>query len=85
VVVGPAHRRRGLGRQLTRVRLDWIRERSTQAYYFANERNQVSIALHRALGFVELTRDFHHPQVQFEGGSGILFACDLRRGPGPPR
>ena len=76
VIVDPAFRRRGLGHELTRARLDWIRDRSPRAYYFANERNRVTIALHRALGFVELTRDFTHPQVRFEGGAGILFVCD---------
>jgi ribosomal protein S18 acetylase RimI-like enzyme len=79
VIVDPAHRRRGLGSALTRARLDWIRARGAKrAYYFANERNRVTIDLHRGLGFVELTRDFHHPHVRFEGGSGILFVCDLR-------
>ena len=78
LIVDPAYRRRGLGLALTRARLDWIGERSPRAYYFANERNRVSIDLHQALGFVELTRDFHHPHVRFEGGAGILFACDLR-------
>lgn len=73
VVVHPDYRRRGVGSQLTIARLDWIGERSDRAYYVANERNRVSIALHRAVGFVELTRDFHHPYVRFEGGAGILF------------
>jgi ribosomal protein S18 acetylase RimI-like enzyme len=77
MIVGPGYRRRGLGSALTRARMAWIRERSPRAYYFANERNRVSIELHRALGFSELTRDFSHPHVQFEGGAGILFACDL--------
>jgi ribosomal protein S18 acetylase RimI-like enzyme len=73
VVVHPEYRRRGVGSQLTIARLAWIEERSARAYYVANERNRVSIALHRAVGFVEVTRDFHHPHVRFEGGAGILF------------
>ena len=77
VVVDPAHRRRGLGRRLTQARLAWIRERGAKAYYVANARNRTTIDLHRALGFVEMTRDFHMPGVQFEGGVGVLFACDL--------
>lgn len=81
VVVDPALRRRGLGHELTRARLDWIRDRSPRAYYFANERNRVTIELHRELGFVELTRDFSHPQVRFEGGAGILFVCDFSPAP----
>jgi ribosomal protein S18 acetylase RimI-like enzyme len=77
VVVRPLYRRRGLGGQLTRARLVWIAGRADKAYYFANERNRVSIELHRDLGFLELSRDFYHPRAQFEGGRGILFVCDL--------
>ena len=77
VVIRPAYRRLGLGSQLTRARLAWIAGRSDRAYYIANERNRVSIDLHRALGFEELTRDFHHPHVRFEGGCGILFVREL--------
>jgi ribosomal protein S18 acetylase RimI-like enzyme len=78
VVVRPSLRRRGVGSELTRARLAWIAGRSDRAYYFANERNEVSIHLHRALGFEELTRDFHHPHARFEGGRGILFVRELR-------
>ena len=77
VVVSPAWRRRGIGALLTRSRLEWIAERADRAYYFANARNQASIDLHRRFGFVELTRDFHHPKVTFKGGVGILFSCEL--------
>ncbi len=80
VVVSPALRRRSVGTFLTRARLGWIASRSDRAYYVANEKNVVSIELHRRLGFVELTRDVFHPQVRFTGGRGILFACDLRTG-----
>lgn len=78
VVVEPSMRRRGVGSGLTRTRLAWIAERSDRAYYVANERNLVTIELHASLGFVELTRDFHHPGVEFAGERGILFVCDLR-------
>jgi ribosomal protein S18 acetylase RimI-like enzyme len=79
VIVDPAFRRRGIGLALTGARLDWIKSRSPRAYYFANEHNRVTIDLHLQLGFVELTRDFSHPQVRFENGAGILFGCDLAR------
>ena len=73
VVVVPRFRRRGVGAALTTVRLEWIAKRSPRAYYFANTRNRVSIELHRAFGFVELTRDFVHPHATFKGGAGALF------------
>lgn len=77
VIVRPEHRRRGIGAALTRARLAWIAGRASTAYYFANARNQASIDLHAALGFREISRDFHHPHAQFEGGAGILFASDV--------
>lgn len=79
LVVRPEHRRRGIGRALTMARLAWIAKRSGKAYYFANESNRVSVELHAAAGFVERSRDFHHPGVRFTGGKGILFECDLSR------
>jgi len=78
VVVAPRFRRRGVANQLTHMRLEWTAQRSSCAYYFVNERNTVSIDLHRHFGFVELTRDFSFPGATFEGGSGILFKLDLR-------
>jgi predicted O-methyltransferase YrrM/ribosomal protein S18 acetylase RimI-like enzyme len=81
VVVSPGSRRRGVGAALTEARLEWIAARSPRAYYFANERNQVTIDLHRAFGFVEATRDFVHPHATFEGGRGVLFVRE-REGAG---
>jgi len=80
VVVVPEYRGRGIGRSLTRARLDWIAERDRWAFYFANLRNRVSIELHQEFGFVELTRDFTFPGVTFEGGVGALFRTHLARG-----
>ena len=80
VVVSPRYRRRGIGAALTAARLEWIAARSPRAHYVANERNRVSIELHRTFGFVESTRDFVYPRAAFEGGAGILF---IRHGPWP--
>lgn len=80
LVVDPEWRRRGLGHRLTQERLDWVRRRDRAAYYFANAQNAASIELHRAFGFVEVTRHFAFPGAVFEGGSGILFRAEL--GPG---
>ncbi len=79
VIVIPEYRRRGIGRSLIHARLDWIKERDSWAYYFANIQNRVSIQLHREFGFVELTRDFTFPGVTFDGGIGVLFRTDLLR------
>ena len=77
LIVAPALRRHGIGEALTRARLDWIATRSPAAWYFANAQNEVTIALHRKHGFVEFTRSFHYPGVNFRGGAGILFRADL--------
>jgi len=73
LIVDPASRRRGIARGITSARLEWVRTRSSDLWYFANARNAVSIALHAAFGFEEVTRDFWHPEASFEGGLGILF------------
>jgi ribosomal protein S18 acetylase RimI-like enzyme len=78
VVVVDAWRRRGIGEQLTRRRVEWIAERADAAYFFANARNRASLDLHAALGFVEISRRFSAPRVQFEGGEGVLCRLDLR-------
>jgi len=78
VVVRDGWRRRGIGIELTRQRLAWIRDRAEAAYYFANAGNVASIDLHGKLGFAEVTRDFTFPGASFEGGAGILFRVNLR-------
>lgn len=72
VVVHPAHRRRGLGRRLAQVRLDWLDQRTDQVWYFASAANLASLELHCGLGFEEVTRDFVVPKVSFTGGVGVL-------------
>jgi len=79
VVVDPRCRRCGVGGLLTSRRLEWISERSGCAYYFANSRNRVSIALHERFGFTEVARGPEFCGVSFTGGEGILFELDLLR------
>jgi ribosomal protein S18 acetylase RimI-like enzyme len=78
IFVDPAHRRGGIGFALTQARLDWIRERDDEAWFFANAWNTASIELHRRFGFDEVTRRFSFPSVTFDGGEGILFRAALR-------
>jgi ribosomal protein S18 acetylase RimI-like enzyme len=78
VIVVPGFRRRGVGGNLTRARLDWIGQRDDWAYYFANAQNRVSIRLHERFGFAEVTRDFSVPGVSFEGGNRILLRLRVR-------
>jgi len=80
VVVDSEHRRRGVGARLTMERLSWIADRDDAAYYFANARNRVSIALHEGFGFVEVARGSEFAGVSFTGGEGVLFKTELKRG-----
>lgn len=81
LVVDPAHRRAGIGEALTRARLAWVLERAGEAWYFANAANRASLDLHARLGFVEVTRDFTIPGVEFEGGVGVLGRHRATRAP----
>jgi ribosomal protein S18 acetylase RimI-like enzyme len=74
VVVDPQWRRHGIGTDLTRCRIEVAWAAGAQIiYYFANSRNEASIAMHRGFGFTELERPFEFPGVTFEGGVGVLF------------
>lgn len=77
VNVHPEFQRLGIGSALTSARLDWIRERASETWFFTNVRNSASIALHARLGFVEVARAREFQGVSFEGGAGILFRLAL--------
>ena len=77
VTVDPAWRRRGIGRAITRERMDWVSERSDRVLYFASAQNRTSIALHEGLGFEEIARGIQAPGTSFTGGVGVLFAREL--------
>ena len=76
IVVRPELRRRGIGRALTRWRMDWIFERAAAAYYFQNEHNAVSTALHEEFGFREVRRGIWAPGCTFTGGVGVLYRAE---------
>jgi ribosomal protein S18 acetylase RimI-like enzyme len=78
--VVPGERRAGIASALARARLEWIGDRAEEAWSFANARNAASIALHKRVGFEEVTREFSVPDLTFEGGEGILFRVRLRAG-----
>jgi len=80
VVVFPDFRRMGIGTELTGARLNWIKARASQAFYFTKIDHRASIDLHRQFGFVEVTRDFTFPGITSESGVGILFRIDLSKG-----
>lgn len=81
VIITPQMRRRGIGSEITRFRLEWARERASEVFYFANSLNLASIALHQKFGFTEVRRPFAFPGATFSGGGvGVLFRACLADG-----
>ena len=78
IIVTPGFRRRGIGLELTRRRLNWIAERANVAFCCINALNEASIDLHLRFQFNELSRDISFPGSNFTGGVGILFGLKLR-------
>lgn len=77
VNVLPTHRRRGVGAELTRARLRWITERAGEAYYFTEEENHASIALHERLGFREVSRAVEYPGASVSASGRVLYRVEL--------
>jgi ribosomal protein S18 acetylase RimI-like enzyme len=77
IVVVPGYRRAGIARALTLSRLEWLRCRTAEAYYFADSSNRVSIAMHAGFGFEEIARNIAYPGVAFTSGVGVLFRARL--------
>jgi aminoglycoside 6'-N-acetyltransferase I len=75
VIVAPAARRAGVGSALTRARMEWIWDRASRAFFFANERNAASIVMHEAFGFSPVGRfsSIHGVTADGEGTELILF------------
>lgn len=76
VTVAPEVRRAGIATALTEARVRWLDQRCELSYYFANGRNQASIALHRTFGYREIGRGMELSGVVFAGGVGVLFRRD---------
>lgn len=79
VIVGPAWRRRGVGAELTRARLEWIWQRAERAFYFANEHNTASIELHRTMGFEPIATAPTFHGVSADNGQSQLILFEARR------
>jgi ribosomal protein S18 acetylase RimI-like enzyme len=74
IIIAAPFRRRGIGAELTRLRLNWLAGRAAETHYFCNSLNLPSIDLHRRFGFVEVRRGIRFPAAQFSGGGvGVLF------------
>ena len=54
LTVSPKWRRRGIGRQMVQLRLDWLAQRTHAVFYSTDPENHASVSLHTGFGFVEL-------------------------------
>ncbi|MFJ7909171.1 GNAT family N-acetyltransferase [Kitasatospora sp. NPDC096204] len=77
VTVDPAWRRRGIGRLLTRWRMDWVHRQDPAVWCFVSAGNPASLDLHRELGFDHVRTGASFQGIEFDGGAGLL----LRAGP----
>ncbi len=77
VNVLPAYRRHGVGTELTRARLRWIAERVGEAFYFTEEENHASIALHERFGFREVSRAVEYPGALSAASGRVLYRVEL--------
>lgn len=78
LIVAPDFRSGGVGTLLTLDRLDKIKRVASEAYYFANASNRVSIELHNKLGFSLEMDHFEFPGVTFRNSHGQLYRKKLR-------
>ena len=78
MIVDSNYRRQGIGRRLCEARVRWIKQQADEAFYYVNALNEVSIRLHKHLGFREISRSFGFPGLVFQGGQGgVLFKADF--------
>lgn len=80
LVVDPGWRRRGVASALVEARLAWVAQRASEAWYFADVDNAVSIWLHEQAGFTTVTDDFWFPTVTDGSGRYLLGWVQLHRG-----
>jgi hypothetical protein len=57
-----------------------VAQRASEAWYFTDVRNPVSIQLHERAGFETVTDDFWFPTVTDGGGSHLLGRVTLQPG-----
>jgi GNAT superfamily N-acetyltransferase len=80
LVVDPSWRRRGVASAITATRLAWVAQRASEAWYFADRSDLVSIRLHEQAGFTTVTDDFWFPTVTDGDGSHLLGRAQLSAG-----
>lgn len=72
--VHPDWRRRGLGKEITLLRLKWLSERSDHSFVFLDDENKITVPMYYQLGFKEVSRgwEFSEPNRIAKGKKGLL-------------
>lgn len=84
LIIDSRWRRRGIGELLTVARMDWVRQRAAEVWYFASLANGATLDLHERLGFQEVSRAFSFPGSPLRAGTGVLLRAPLHP-PSPVR
>ena len=54
-------RRKGIAGLLVQTRMDWLKDKTNEVYYWSNKKNRVSEALHKKFGFKEIKSSIYTP------------------------
>ena len=78
VSVREDRKRRGIGRALTRLRIEWLSERGAGTiYYFADFDNEASVRLHEEFGFRPVRRGVTFPGMSDDSIELVLHRLEL--------
>ena len=61
VTIHPNWRRMGIAGLLVQTRMDWLKDKTNEVYYWSNKKNRVSEALHKKFGFKEIKSSIYTP------------------------
>lgn len=79
LVVDRRWRRLGIGNALTHERIQWVSQRADRVYYFTQQDNNASQALHERFGFVQVAGAWISPGGDTsDATTQRLFVLDLR-------
>ena len=61
VTIHPDWRRKGVGQFFVKTRLNWLKEKTDEVYYWSNKDNKASEALHKIFGFKVIKTSIYTP------------------------
>jgi ribosomal protein S18 acetylase RimI-like enzyme len=74
MIIDQNHRRMGIGTHLSEHRIEWLKNKGAkEVFSFVNADNKASLDLHEHLDFEIVEEAPGFLNVDFDGGSGILF------------